>query len=177
MPVAIETPGHLQRVLSPSERHRPDGAVTRRAANALGHMNAVIEINELGKRVHAYPFDRPILPKALANGLQHRTISPNLRMAGHTRFRRWQSGKRGLLYRGVTVTAIDSQLGGMVPMAEWHWLHFRHVSFRDVRGTINPVGNEAGYHHEQKEAINREPRNQIRAVMKDLGHIPVSVGL
>ena len=170
MPMAIETPGHLERVLRPCKGHGPDRTVARCAPNTLSHMNAVIEINKLGKRIDAYPFDRAILPKALAHWLQHRAISPDLRMAGHTGFRGRQSSKRGFLDRGMTVAAIDSQLGRMMSMAKRHRLHFRDVGFRDIGRAIDPIRNKASYHHEKKETVNREPRNQIRAVMKDLRH-------
>jgi hypothetical protein len=32
------------------------------------------------------------------------------------------SGKAGILNRGVAITAIQAQAGGMVLMAEWDWL-------------------------------------------------------
>src|ERR1700686_3628428 len=42
--VTIETPPHIKRLAAPSDVHFRDGAVARRAANALCYVNAVIEI-------------------------------------------------------------------------------------------------------------------------------------
>ena len=47
--VAAEAPLHLQRFLLIHQRHRVDRAVAGVAADALGDVDAVIEINEVGK--------------------------------------------------------------------------------------------------------------------------------
>src|SRR5688572_32449523 len=44
-PVALEAPLHLKRVFLPDERHAIDRTVARRAAHALAHMDAVVEVH------------------------------------------------------------------------------------------------------------------------------------
>src|SRR5579871_1131092 len=52
MAVTLEAPRHFQRILGPGKRHLPNRAMTRRAANPLVDVNAVIEIDELRERVY-----------------------------------------------------------------------------------------------------------------------------
>ena len=53
--VAVEAPFHLQRLLLPHQRHPVDPAVARRAADALVHVDAVVEVDEVGQIVDARP--------------------------------------------------------------------------------------------------------------------------
>ena len=53
--MALETPFHLERVNLPGLRHQVDAAVASRTSDALGDMNAVIEINEIGQIVYSRP--------------------------------------------------------------------------------------------------------------------------
>src|ERR1700761_5899188 len=53
--VAVETPGHLQRVGLKYQRHLIDGAVTGGAAYTLVHVDAVIEIHVIRQTMHFYP--------------------------------------------------------------------------------------------------------------------------
>ena len=53
--MAIQTPLHQQRRHLIGERHLVDPAVARRAADALVHVNAVIEIDEAGQVIDALP--------------------------------------------------------------------------------------------------------------------------
>jgi hypothetical protein len=72
------------------------------------HVNAMVEVNKIRKAIDPYPFDGLVLCVTLSNGLQQRTVGPDLRMASHTDLSRWEACKRRLLYRGVTKLAIDS---------------------------------------------------------------------
>lgn len=67
--MTLETPLHIQGCDLVSQRHEVDSPVTGRAADALVHMNAVIEINEVRKIVHFRPLDRLARPPALADRL------------------------------------------------------------------------------------------------------------
>ena len=48
MTMAIQAPLHVQRFRLAGERHLIDPAMTRDAADALVHVNAVIEVDEFG---------------------------------------------------------------------------------------------------------------------------------
>ena len=53
--VAAQTPLHLQRCVLIHKRHLVNGAVTGITADSLGNVDAVIEINEVGKRIDPRP--------------------------------------------------------------------------------------------------------------------------
>src|SRR5689334_24004750 len=59
VPMAVEAPPHLQRRLLEHQRHLVDGAVTRGAADALGDVDLVAEVDVLRQHVHPPPRDRP----------------------------------------------------------------------------------------------------------------------
>jgi len=54
----------------------------------LFHVNAVVEINVIGKIVNLGPLDRLIRSEAFPYGLQRRTVDPDLRVAVHARLGR-----------------------------------------------------------------------------------------
>src|SRR5438093_13774092 len=58
MPMALKTPGHMQIVRFPGQRHLVHTAVTGFTADAFRHMVAVIEIHEVGKTIDAVPSQR-----------------------------------------------------------------------------------------------------------------------
>jgi hypothetical protein len=55
MLMAINTPAHVKRVGTPSERHVSNRAMTRGASNTLIDVNAVVKIRKLGKGVNSRP--------------------------------------------------------------------------------------------------------------------------
>src|SRR5580693_6455689 len=60
--VTIDAPAHRQRCVLAYPLHRFDGPVTRAALDAAQHVLAVVEVHEVGKRVHPDPPDRaPLL--------------------------------------------------------------------------------------------------------------------
>ena len=81
--MTLEAPFHIQRRHLISERHQIDSAVTRRTADALVHVDAVIEIDEIGQIMHARPAYRLAGAPALANGFQVWRIRPDLCVAVH----------------------------------------------------------------------------------------------
>src|SRR5438093_5303037 len=83
MPVTLKAPFHEQRVFSPGHRHLFHWSMARRALDSAVYVNAVIEIDEIRQIVHTRPLQRAILSIACADGLEHRTIRPHLRVAVH----------------------------------------------------------------------------------------------
>ena len=69
LPVTVYAPVHVQRVHPVRQRHLIYLAVARGATDALVDVNAVIEINEVGKIVNARPLDGFSARPAIANGL------------------------------------------------------------------------------------------------------------
>src|SRR5258707_7734253 len=120
--VAVEAPLHLQRCLLVHERHLVHGPVAVVAANALGDVNAVVEIDEVGQLVDARPLERLAGSVAGANGLQHRSVRPNLRVAVHAGLGGRKARETRLFNRSVAVAAVDAKPGHVVLMAEGHRL-------------------------------------------------------
>src|SRR5256885_14418587 len=65
--MTVEAPLHLQRLFLHHERHPIDLPMARRAADPLVHVNAVVEVDEVGQIVDARPLDRPAAAEALAH--------------------------------------------------------------------------------------------------------------
>jgi hypothetical protein len=76
--MAINAPPHIKRVASPGDGHPADLSVARRTADSLVDMNAVVEIDKIGKGVHSRPQDGLIGSVAFPNGFQYCGVSPNL---------------------------------------------------------------------------------------------------
>ena len=83
--MTLQTPLHLQGFCLVENRHIVDSTVTGRTADALFHVNAVIEIGVIRKIVNANPFDWPARAEAGANWFEIRTVSPDLLVATHAR--------------------------------------------------------------------------------------------
>src|SRR5262249_16133974 len=106
--MTFETPLHAERVLLPGERHPVDAPVAGFTTEPFVHVNAVVEIDEIGQIVHPSPPDR--LPGAItrAHRLERRTRVPDLRMTVHARLRGRDVGETGRFHGRVAVTAIDT---------------------------------------------------------------------
>ena len=168
--VTLQTPLHLQRLRLEKNRHLVDAPVTRRAADTLFHVNAVIEVRVVRQIVYAYPLDRLAGAKTRAHGFEIRTIGPDLFVTVHARRRRRQSRGCGRFDGGVTVTAIDAVVADVMFMTELNGL----LTFDPLSGV--PGGTiQLNSHPQQSDdyensAINRDFRQRVSAVMEDLWH-------
>src|SRR5215469_12371661 len=117
--MAPQAPLHLQAFLLVHQRHGIDRAVTGVAADSFSHMNAVVEIHEVGELVDAHPLQRLTATVAGADRLQQLGIRPDLRVAVHAGLGWRNAGKARGLDRSVAVTAVDAESGDVVLMAEW----------------------------------------------------------
>lgn len=122
IPVARETPFHLERVLLINRRHVRDITVARGATDTLSDVDAVIEIDVFGKVVDADPLNRFVVTVTGPDRLEVRTVCPNLGMTVHTGLCWGHTRRSGGLDRGVTITAIDTVVTDMVFVAELDWL-------------------------------------------------------
>src|SRR5689334_6070534 len=168
--MALETPVHIQRVLAAHERHSIHPAVAGHTTDSFVHVNAVVEINKSREIVHARPLNRFSGTKALAHRFQHWTVGPDLGVAVHAGFGRWNTGERAFLDRGMAIAAIDSIIADMMFVAERHRLSARHSYFGNVWGFID--GRESRHYRDQENetAENRDPRNRVGAWVKNLRH-------
>ena len=168
--MAAETPLHLQAFLLVHQRHLIDRTMARVATDALGHMNAVVEIDEVGKLVDAGPLQRLAAAIAGSDGLEELRVGPDLRVAIHAGLGRRNAGKARGLDRGVAVTAVDAESGHVVLMAEGHRLRLAHSGIRYVRRALNLIGHAAQCRNDEYRAEDGGARKSIRTAMKDLRH-------
>jgi hypothetical protein len=132
--VAFQTPAHFERVFLIRERHLVNAAVAGFATHALFHVDAVIEVNKIGKIVNADPGNRLIGTVAGANHIQLRTVGPDLRVTIHTGLGRRDVGEPGVFDGGVAIAAIDTHGADVVRMAELDGLDASHALIGCVRG-------------------------------------------
>lgn len=141
-----------------------------RAADSLVHMNAVIEINVVGKIVDPSPFQRFAGSKTRAHGLQIGTIGPNLLVAIHAHGGRRNTRGRSGLYRSVAIAAIDAIIARVMLVAELDGLlNFNPLAGIPGRATDLSGNPEGGYHNEDRSE-DGGLRQRVRAVMKNLWH-------
>lgn len=144
--------------------------MTGRAADALVHVNAVIEINEVRQIVHSCPLDRLAGAPALANRLEVRAVRPYLRMAIHACLRRRNTCISQLLDSGVTIAAVDAVISDVMFVAELNGLFAREISLSIVRGSVEFEQQPDNDGDEKDRAEDADFRYEVSASMKDLAH-------
>ena len=116
--MAVEAPLHLQRRLLQHQRHAIDAAVAGLAADALLHVNAVVEVDEVRQVVHADPAQRLVVAEARAHRLEIRAGRPDLRVAVDAGLGRRNAGRRRDFNRRVAVAAVDADAADVMLMRE-----------------------------------------------------------
>lgn len=166
--MTLEAPFHAEIASARGNLHRLHRTVTMVAIHSPVDVNTVIEIYEFRYFVHLVPLHGCVGLEAVPNGLEVRTIRPNLRVTSHANFGRRHARRGRLVHRSVTETTIDSQFQRMVLMAEWNRLVQRNIHFRVPRRasndrTTNDKSERSGRSHEQANA-----RESIRSRLENL---------
>ncbi len=169
--VAVEAPLHLEGLFLPCEGHLIDTAVAGRAPDALVHVCAVVEVDEIGQVVDPRPFDGLVGPEARPHRLEGRALAPDLGMAVHARLGGWDAGVRGPLHRRVAVAAVDPEPADVVRVAERHGLRPRLVGTRHVGGPVDLEEHPDQSGDEKQSAEDAELGKAVRAAVKDLSHL------
>jgi len=120
--MAIEAPLHQERVCLKNQGHLIHRAVTRRAANSLTDVNAVIEIRKVTKAVDLHPLNRFVRSITLAHGLQIADVIEQNRMAIHASFGGRDTGCGGIFDRSVTIAAVNSIVARVMLVTELYRL-------------------------------------------------------
>src|SRR5450755_823165 len=94
VPVAIEAEAHGESRGLLDGGHLIDPAVAADAADALVHVDRVVEVHELGNLVDPPPFEGLVLEEALAHRFEERALVPDLRVAVQTERRLRDAGGR-----------------------------------------------------------------------------------
>src|SRR5437763_7502193 len=116
-------------------------AVASGASNALVHVNAVVEVNEVGEIVNTPPFNGTAAGPTIANRLGKGRVRPDLRMARHACFGRGEAGKMRGLNAGMAVAAIDAVIFHVMLVAEWNWLFRRFANESDPVAPVHDVSH------------------------------------
>ncbi|MNY20907.1 hypothetical protein D3C86_1544210 [compost metagenome] len=165
-----EAPGHAHVLGLPGQGHLVHPAVTTRAADALGHVDVVVEVDVVRQLGDPVPGERHVLGEALAHRREHGAFGPDLGVAGHARLGRGHPRERRLLDRGVAVPAIDPECPDVVRVAEGHRLSPGHPDPRDVgrlQEGVSAGGDRDRHHHDRHE---REACNGVGSSTKELRH-------
>jgi len=149
--------------------------VARRAADAFIDVNAVVEIDKVGKPVDFHPLNRLVCAETLANGFEVRSVGIQDGMAIHAGFRGGDARDGGSLNRGVTIAAIEPVVSNVMLMAELHGLRARNVLVRGIRRPRQPQYADEPQANQKNSREQAESGNKICASMKNLGHVSVAL--
>ena len=105
--------------------------MARRAADALGHVNTVVEVDEVGQIVHALPLERPVFTETGADRLRNQRCS---RSGSGNSCRSWWGdvGKPRLDHGRMAITAVDPHRPDVVRVAELDGLIPDHALAADI---------------------------------------------
>src|SRR6185436_12477171 len=168
--VTVQAPPHLQAVLLIHERHPVDGAVARRAADPLRHVDAVVEVHEIGQVVDPRPLERAVFTETGANRLEDRGVGPDPRVAVHAGLGRRNIGERRLLHRRMTVAAVDAHGADVMRMAELHGLIAGQALAGHVAGPRDRDYDPAEEGDKDQQTQDAQPGIDIRGAGKYLTH-------
>jgi hypothetical protein len=111
--------------------------VTADTTDPLLDVDAMVEIDELGKVMDSLPFNGLAGSITFPHGFQHGAADPDLGMAVHTGFGGRNPGEGRVLHGGMAIPAIDAKLTDMMLVAKRDRLKPGHVGGGDIGGTID----------------------------------------
>ena len=168
--MAGNAPFHVERFGPPHQRHLVDAAVAFDAADSLRHVDAVIEVSEVGEIVNAGPGDRLAGAVTRADDFQLRAVGPDLRVAGHAGRRRRDTGEGARFHRGVAVATIDAKARDVMLVTELDRLRPHDADLRRVGRTKDEPNDSANASEDEHRAKNAGAGDGVHTRMKDLGH-------
>jgi hypothetical protein len=174
--MTFEAPFHIQRRHLISQRHQIDSPVTSRTPDAFVHVNAVIEIDKIGKVVNSRPLDRLARAPALSDRFQIRAVCPDLRMAIHAGPGRRNPGEGEPLNSSVTIAAIYSVVANVMLMTELNRLFAWDIGLSVIGRAVEFEQQPDGYSEEEDRAEDADFGDEIGASMKDLAHCRLGSG-
>lgn len=121
--MAIETPGHVERLGLVNFVHFIDLAMALDATDAAVHMDGMIEIDVVWQFVNLDPGDRLAGLVAVANQSQLGVVFEHLIVAIHAQRAGRDVGIPGFLDGVVAITAVNAQLVRVNCMGKRHRLH------------------------------------------------------
>ena len=165
-----QTPLHVHVRRFPRQRHLIHPAVACFASHAFVDVDAVIEIDKIGKVVDPIPAKRLVLAQAGPYRLEHVAVSPDLFVTVHADRGGGDTGESADFDSIVTIPAIDADSGDMMRMAERNRLIERYSLIRNI-WRINDCRPTPRYSRDNKDPPEyRQPRDGIGCSFEDLRH-------
>src|SRR6476660_621602 len=106
--MTVETPAHRQRCDLIDACHPINAAMAGFAADALVHVNGVVEEHEVRQVRDTLPGDRPAITAALPDELENRAVIPDLTVAVQAQLGGRYPRMRRVLRVTVAIQAIDA---------------------------------------------------------------------
>src|SRR6478735_4065462 len=125
--MAVQAPAHAERLVLVDLFHLIDPTMTTHAADAAGHVGAVIEVSVVREVVDLDPLDGFARLVALANRRELGAGRPDFAVTIHARLSRGDGRVRTVFDRVVTVPAVNTELSGVQRVAVRDRL-LRHVA-------------------------------------------------
>ena len=168
--VTIQAPLHLERFLLDHQRHLVDAAVAGFTADALGDVDAVIEIHEVRQIVDAHPVERLVVAEAGPHRLEVRAGVPDLRVAVDAGLGRRNARRRRHFHRRVAIAALDADAADMMLVAELHRLLDELVCARDEVRSLQRQNDPADAKQPENQRNNAGLRPRVCALWEYLRH-------
>lgn len=175
--VAFQAPLHVQRGRLVRQGHLVNFTVAGGAAHALGDVDAVIKVDEVGQIVDARPLERLAGLPAVLQRLEHRGVREDLRVAGHARFRGRNACEIALLDRRVAIPAINAIVTNVARMAERDRLVAANPHHRDGGRVVEEPKDGTQYKKSRRTEDQTRPGDRVGTWTEDLCHgtFPLSV--
>ena len=168
--MAFQAPLHLQRRRLKHDRHLIDSTVTGRTTDAFVHVNAVIEVSVVRQVVNSDPFDWLAGTKTRADGLEIRTVGPDLLMTAHAGIGGRHTRRGCDLNGGVAITAIDAIITDVMLVTELDRLLSLDGLSRNPGRTVDFSGHPKRCQQNKDGTKDGRASQCIGAVVKDLWH-------
>ena len=140
-----------------------DAAVAGFTADALGDVDAVIEIHEVRQIVDADPVERLVVAEAGPHRLEVRAGVPDLRVAVDAGLGRRNARRRRHLNRRVAIAALDANAADMMLVAELHRLLDELVRARDEIRSLQRQHDPADAKQQENQRNNAGFRPRVCA--------------
>src|SRR5471032_1786130 len=169
--VALEAPAHGQRLRLLHRGHLVDAAVAGDAADALLHVDCMVEVDEMWQLVDLVPDDGPVREVALTNRRELGALVPDLLVAIEAEAGRRNSRPLRLLHQIMAVATIDAFVADVMAMVELHRLIDRVLLLGEERSAyVNHRPGDETPAAQQREGEDRDPKTRVRGRLEECAH-------
>ena len=146
--MTLEAPAHTQRFHLRHHVHLVNPAVARHAADASRYVRVVREVSVVGESVDSDPMHRPTAGGTVPNRREHCAVLFDKPVAVHAGLRRRNVRDGRRLNRGVTVSAVETELADVQSVTVRHRLNGSIAHIRVPRGKVVPNAGHCGARNE-----------------------------